>query len=142
MLTTCLVCSRSSCNGIQCFPEKPSRCFCCHVRISKATFHKSSECPADTSNKKIDTKGQSCPSCFMSFSTLIPNRGTSQDHMNNNCRHKKRIKRVLLYGVENSSDPGISARNLLVSVLTNTTHWFAIMAVNIETIRRQNEMAK
>lgn len=92
--------------------------------------------------KKLTPKVSHALLVFMSFSTLIPNRGTSQDHMNNNCHHKKRIKQVLLYGVENSSDPGISARNLLVSVLTNPTHWFAIMAVNIETIRRQNEMSK
>lgn len=137
MLTTCLVCSRVTCNGIQCFPEKRSRCFCCHVRIVKSTFHKSSNCPADTTNRKIDTKGQSCPSCFMSISELIPDRGTSDDHMNNNCRHKKRIKRVLLYGVENAPDPGVSARSLLVSVLSNPTHWFSVMASNIETIRKQ-----
>jgi superfamily II DNA helicase RecQ len=137
MTTKCLVCSRSQCNGIQCFPTKPSRCFCCHVGIVKSTFHKSSECPADTSGKKIDTKGQACPSCFMSFSKSIPDRGSSEDHRNNRCVHKKRIKRVLLYGVENVRDPGITARNLLVSALSNPTHWFSIMATNIETLKRR-----
>jgi superfamily II DNA helicase RecQ len=131
MLTKCLVCSHSQCNGIQCFPAKPSRCFCCHIGIVKATFHKSSECPADTSGKKI--------SCFMSFSKYIPDRGSAEDHRNNRCLHKKRIKRILLYGVENAKDPGISARNLLVSALSNPTHWFAVMATNIETISRRKQ---
>ena len=136
MLSFCLMCSRTECNGIQCFPTKPSRCFCCHVGIVKSTFHKSSECPADTTGKKIDTKGQSCPSCFMSFSNAIADRGNTDDHRNNRCRYKKRIKRVLLYGVENAKDPGVSARNLLVSALSNPTHWFAVMATNIENITR------
>jgi hypothetical protein len=105
------------------------------VAINRSTFHKSAMCPADTSGKKIDTKGQSCPSCFMSFSKFIPDRGTMEDHRNNQCRHKKRIKRVLLYGVENANDPGVSARNLLVSVLCNQTHWFAVMATNISNIK-------
>ncbi len=70
----------------------------------------------------------------MSFSKFIPDRGTMEDHRNNQCRHKKRIKRVLLYGVENANDPGVSARNLLVSVLCNQTHWFAVMATNISNI--------
>jgi superfamily II DNA helicase RecQ len=137
MITKCIVCSHPQCNGIQCFPTKPSRCFCCHVGIVKATFHKSSECPADTSGQKIDTKGQACPSCFMSFSKSIPDRGSAEQHKNNLCVHKKRIKRVLLYGIENAKDPGISARNLLVSALSNPTHWFAVMATNIETIGRR-----
>jgi superfamily II DNA helicase RecQ len=137
MATKCLVCSRHQCNGIQCFPTKPSRCFCCHVGIVKTTFHKSSECPADTTAKNIDTKGQACPSCFMSFAKSIPDRGTAEDHRNNRCLHKKRIKRVLLYGVENARDPGITARNLLVSALSNPTHWFEVMAVNIESIKRR-----
>jgi superfamily II DNA helicase RecQ len=139
MLTKCLVCSRDICNGIQCFPTKPSRCFCCHVGIVKTTFHKSSQCPADTSGKKIDTKGQACPSCFMSFSKSIPERGTAEDHTNNKCRHKKRIKRVLLYGVENATDPGISARALLVSALSNPTHWFSVMARNITIIKNRKQ---
>ncbi len=136
MKSSCLICSQNECNGIQCFPPKPSRCFCCHVGIVKSTFHKSSQCPADTSGKKIDTKGQSCPSCFISFSKAIADRGNTDDHRNNQCRHKKRIKRVLLYGVENAKDPGVSARNLLVSALSNPTHWFAVMATNIENITR------
>jgi hypothetical protein len=73
----------------------------------------------------------------MSFSKSIPDRGTAEDHRNNRCLHKKRIKRVLLYGVENARDPGITARNLLVSALSNPTHWFEVMAVNIESIKRR-----
>jgi superfamily II DNA helicase RecQ len=94
MQAKCLVCMHTECNGIQCFPSKPSRCFCCHVGIVRSTFHKSSQCPADTSGKKIDTKGQACPSCFMSFSKSIPERGSLEDHRNNVCRFQKRIKRV------------------------------------------------
>ena len=135
MLTACLVCSRQECNGIQCFPSKQNRCFCCHVVISKQTFHKSSQCPADTTGKKIDTHGQSCPSCFLTFSKDMPYRGTTEDHMNNNCPHKKRIKRVLLYDVEHANNPGISARSVLVAALSNPTYWYSVMATNINRIQ-------
>lgn len=138
MCNICLICSSSACNGIQCFPSKPSRCFCCHVAIVKRTFHDSANCPANTSSKNIDTKGQACPSCFLSFSKDIPDRGTSEDHKNNRCMHQKRIKRVILYGVENVQDPGISARSLLVSVLSNPVHWFQVMSRNIDSIQRIN----
>ncbi len=138
MCNICLICSSSACNGIQCFPSKPSRCFCCHVAIVKRTFHDSAKCPANTSSKNIDTKGQACPSCFLSFSKDIPDRGTSEDHKNNRCLHQKRIKRVLLYGVENVQDPGLSARSLLVSVLSNPVHWFQVMSRNIDSIERIN----
>jgi superfamily II DNA helicase RecQ len=137
MTNICLICSRSACNGIQCFPSKPSRCFCCHVAIVKRTFHDSAKCPANTSSKNIDTKGQACPSCFLSFSKDIQERGTSEDHKNNSCLHQKRIKRVLLYGVENAQDPGISARSLLVSVLSNPVHWFEVMSRNIDYINKR-----
>jgi superfamily II DNA helicase RecQ len=139
MSEKCIVCSKHTCNGIQCFPVKPSRCFCCHVAIVKRTFHESSKCPANTSGKNIDTKGQACPACFMSFSPDIPDRGTTEDHRNNRCLHLKRIKRVLLYGVENAQDPGVSARNLLVSVLSNPVHWFAVMSKNIDTINNRKQ---
>jgi hypothetical protein len=56
--------------------------------------------------------------------------------MNNKCPHQKRVKRVLLYGVENAKDPGVTARNLLVSALSNPTHWFSIMANNINLINQ------
>ena len=134
MVTVCILCMRNTCNGIQCFPAKPNRCFCCHVAISKRTYHERSKCPANTSAKNIDTKGMACPSCFMSFSKDIPDRGTLEDHTNNRCKHQKRIKRVLLYGVENVQDPGVSARDLLVSVLSNPVHWFSVMSKNIDTI--------
>jgi hypothetical protein len=39
--------------------------------------------------------------------------------------------------VENVTDPGISARNLLVSTLSNPTHWFDVMAKNIENITKR-----
>jgi hypothetical protein len=104
----------------------------------KRTFHDSANCPANTSSKNIDTKGQACPSCFLSFSKDIPDRGTSEDHKNNRCMHQKRIKRVILYGVENVQDPGISARSLLVSVLSNPVHWFQVMSRNIDSIERIN----
>jgi superfamily II DNA helicase RecQ len=135
MLTACLVCSRQDCNGIQCFPAKQNRCFCCHVVINKQTFHKSSHCPADTSAKKIDTQGQSCPSCFMTFSKDMPYRGTTEEHMNKKCPHMKRIKRVLLYGVEQANNPGTSARNVLAAALSNPTYWYSVMAMNINKIK-------
>lgn len=135
MLTNCLVCSKQECNGIQCFPPKQNRCFCCHVVINKLTFHKSNQCPADTSARKIDTQGQSCPSCFVTFSKDMPHRGTTEEHMNNNCPHKKRIKRVLLYGVEQANNPGISARNVLMAALSNPTYWYSVMATNITRIK-------
>ena len=135
MLTACLVCSRQDCNGIQCFPAKQNRCFCCHVVINKQTFHKSSHCPADTSAKKIDTQGQSCPSCFMTFSKDMPYRGTTEEHMNKKCPHMKRIKRVLLYGVEQANNPGTSARNVLAAALSNPTYWYSVMAMNINKIQ-------
>jgi superfamily II DNA helicase RecQ len=141
MLTTCIVCCKNNCNGIQCFPSKPSRCFCCHVAITKRNFHESAKCPANTTAKNIDTKGQACPSCFMCFSPHIPCRGSSEDHLNNRCLHQKRLKRVLLYGVENSMDAGISARNLLVSVLSNPLHWYEVMSTNIEAINKRKTNA-
>jgi hypothetical protein len=137
MLIVCLICLRIECNGIQCFPSKPSRCFCCHVAIVRITFHDSAKCPANTSGKNIDTKGQACPVCFLSFSKDIPDRGTSEDNKNNQCLYQKRIKRVLLYRVENVQDPGISARHLLVSVLSNPVHWFGVMSTNIDAINRR-----
>lgn len=137
MLNHCLICSCRECNGVQCFPSNQNRCFCCHVVINRATFHKSSQCPADTSNKKIDTKGQACPGCFVSFSNDTQDRGKAEDHINNKCPHKKRVKRVLLYGIENANDAGISARNLLVSTLSNSTHWFSVMATNITSINQR-----
>lgn len=75
MTNICLICSSSAYNGIQCFPIKPSKCHCCHVAIVKRTFHDIANCPANTSSKNIDTKGQACPSCFLSFSKDIQDRG-------------------------------------------------------------------
>ena len=86
---------------------------------------------------KIDTGGKSCPSCFVSFSNDILDRGKSEDHLNNKCPHKKRIKRVLLYGIENANDKGTTARNLLISVLSNQNHWFNVMATNVKPINKQ-----
>jgi hypothetical protein len=64
----------------------------------------------------------------------MPFRGTTEEHINNNCPHKKRIKRVLLYGVEEVNNPGISARNVLVAALSNPTNWYSVMATNINRI--------
>jgi superfamily II DNA helicase RecQ len=136
MLTHCYVCKSNQCNDIQCLPGK-NRCYCCHVAINRANIHKSADCPANTSGKKIYTGGQACPSRFISFSNDIPDRGKTEDHLNNQCPHKKRIKGFLLYGVENSVDRGNTARNLLVSTLSNPIHWFDIMAVNINLINKR-----
>jgi hypothetical protein len=57
--------------------------------------------------------------------------------MNNRCPYGKRVKRVLLYGVENANDRGHTARNVLVSALSNPTHWFDVMAKNIATINKR-----
>jgi superfamily II DNA helicase RecQ len=132
MLTQCYVCKKTECNGIQCLPG--NRCFCCHVATHRGNIHKSSDCPANTAGNKLDTGGKACPSCFVSFSSEIPDRGKTEDHLNNKCPHRKRIKRVLLYGVENANDRGNTARNLLVSALSNPTHWLSVMATNITTI--------
>lgn len=137
MLTHCLICLSTECNGIECFPSKPSRCYCCHVAINRTNFHKSSNCPADTSSKKIDTKGLACPGCFVTFSNDIPQRGKVEDHINNKCPHKKRVKRVLLYQIENTKDAGVTARNLLVSTLSNPKHWISVMATNIHMINQR-----
>jgi hypothetical protein len=75
--------------------------------------------------------------CFVSFSGDITERGRSEEHMNNRCPHGKRVKRVLLYAVENANDRGHTARNLLVSVLSNPTHWVDVMAKNITAIDRR-----
>jgi hypothetical protein len=69
------------------------------------------------------------------MSPIIPCRGTVQDHQQQSCPHKSRIKRVLLYHVENKADKGKSARAVLASALQNHTDWFNIMAANIDKIR-------
>jgi hypothetical protein len=69
------------------------------------------------------------------MSPIIPCRGTVQDHQQPICPHKSRIKRVLLYRVENKADRGQSARAVLASVLQNHTDWFNLMAANIDKIR-------
>ena len=107
--------------------------------MNKRTFHRSSHCPADKSAKKIDTKGNACHSCFITFSHDLPDRGKMEDHMFNNCRHQKRVKRVMLYGIENVQDPGNSARRLLVSTLSNPVHWFSVMARNIIAINQRKK---
>ena len=135
MLTKCYVCKRSDCNGIQCLHG--NRCFCCHVVTHRGNIHKSMDCPANTTGNRLDTGGKACPVCFVSFSGDIPERGRSEEHMNNRCPHGKRVKRILLYAVENANDRGHTARNLLVSVLSNPTHWVDVMAKNITAIDRR-----
>jgi hypothetical protein len=85
----------------------------------------------------LEIGGKSCSTCFVSFSGDIPERGKIEDHQHKRCPHGKRIKRVLLYGVENANDRGQTARNLLVSALSNPTHWFEVMARNIAAINRK-----
>jgi hypothetical protein len=69
------------------------------------------------------------------MSQIIPCRGTVEDHQEHSCPHKSRIKRVLLYHVENQADKGKSARAVLSSALANHTDWFNRMAANINKIR-------
>ena len=135
MLTMCYVCKRRECNGIQCLPG--NRCFCCHVATHRGNIHKSTDCPANTAGSRLDTGGKACPSCFVIFSSDLSDRGKTEDHLNNRCPHGKRIKRVLLYGVENANDRGHTARNLIVSALSNHTHWFDVMSKNIAAINRR-----
>jgi hypothetical protein len=135
MLTMCYVCKRRECNGIQCLHG--NRCFCCHVITHRGNIHKSTECPANTAGNRLDIGGKACPVCFVSFSSDIPGRGTLEEHMNNRCPYGKRVKRVLLYGVENANDRGHTARNVLVSALSNPTHWFDVMTKNIATINKR-----
>ena len=135
MMSMCYVCKRRECNGIQCLYG--NRCFCCHVATYRGNIHKSTDCPANTAGNRLGFAGKACPSCFISFSNDIHLRGKTEDHLNNRCPHGKRVKRVLLYGVENAHDRGNTARNLLVSVLNNSTHWFEVMAQNINTINKR-----
>lgn len=101
------------------FPSKAEKMLLLSHAYSEAPFHERSQCPADTAGKKIDTKGQTCPSCFTCFSQDIPDHGKAEDHLNKQCSHQKHVKRVLLYGVENASDPGVLPRGVLVSALSN-----------------------
>ena len=133
MRSKCFVCKRTNCNGVSGCMNK-NICYACHATV-KQNFHKREDCPS--CNPAIDTKSQSCSKCFLAISNHIPDRGTKEDHQHDKCSHQKRVKRVLLYAVENKLDRGRSARQLLVSALSNHMHWFALMAKNIELINNR-----
>ena len=132
MLDRCFVCKKSHCDGFQCLVGCISRCFACHGP-KQQNFHSRVTCPAK--HPPIATNSQSCAKCCLAMSQIIPCRGTVQDHQNETCPHKSRIKRVLLYHVENKADRGQSARSVLASALPNHTDWFNKMAANINMIR-------
>ena len=133
MLQACFVCKRASCDGQQCWPTKPPRCYACHSRLTTSNFHKRNDCMVQ--NPEIKTQSQSCSLCCMAMSDLIPCRGSMATHKPRLCPHKNRVKRVLLYNAENCIDNGGTARTVLSSTLTNHDHWFATMAANIASIK-------
>ena len=136
MKHSCFICRRTECDGVSRCLDKQI-CYACHAPVRR-NFHRRELCPA--CHPIIDTKSQSCPRCFLATSKLIPDRGSREDHQHDKCPYKKRIKRVLLYSVENKLDGGTSARNLLVSTLSNHTHWFSVMAKNITSINNRRSL--
>ena len=131
MLTHCFVCKQPSCDGLKCIGDT-NRCFACHGPGVR-NFHSRKTCPAV--HPQIPTNSQSCSKCCLVVSQYIPCRGSLHDHQQQSCPHKNRVKRVLLYGVENNCDRGRSARAILSSALTNHTDWFNTMAANIAKIK-------
>ena len=132
MLHHCFVCMKSNCDGFKCLVGN-NRCFACHGPGPQRNFHSRKTCPAVY--PPIATKSKSCSKCCLAMSQIIPCRGTVEDHQEQSCPHKSRIKRVLLYHVENQADKGKSARAVLSSALANHTDWFNRMAANINKIR-------
>jgi len=132
MKSRCFICQSTNCDGVSKCANKQI-CYACHASTLH-NFHKRETCPA--CHPTIDTRSQSCSRCLLAISNRIVDRGTKEDHQRGACPHRKRVKRVLLYGVEKKLDRGESARTLLVSALSNHTHWFAVMAKNIELINR------
>ena len=132
MLHVCFVCKQKSCDGQQCWPGKQSRCYACHSQLTTSNFHNRAECMVQ--KHEINTHSQSCTLCCLAMSELIQCRGSMADHQPKRCPHKNRVKRVLLYKVENSIDRGNAARTVLSSALANHVHWFATMAINIASI--------
>lgn len=132
MLTHCFLCKQSSCDGLKCFVDAHQRCFACHGP-SVRNFHSRKTCPAV--HPMIATNSQSCAKCCLAISPYIPCRGSLRDHQQPSCAHKNRVKRVLLYCVEEATDKGISARAILSSALANHTDWFNRMAENIAKIK-------
>jgi len=138
MEQTCYVCRAKSCDGVSCRPPY-SYCYACHGN-SRQNDHPRQTCPVDHP-QRVDTHKQSCGYCYMAISDRIANRGALEQHKQNSCPWKKRVKRVLLYAHENLSDKGVSARQFLSSALTNHSRWFTAMATNIQKIdydRRNN----
>jgi len=132
MIEQCFVCKKSICDGFRCLVGD-NRCFACHGPGPQRNFHSRKTCSAV--HPPIATNSKSCSKCCLAMSPIIPCRGTVQDHQQQCCPHKSRIKRVLLYHVENKADKGKSARAVLASALQNHTDWFNIMAANIDKIR-------
>ena len=132
MLHVCFVCKQKSCDGQQCWPTNQSRCYACHCQLTKSNFHNRPDCMA--TKPEINTHSQSCPLCCLALSELIQCRGSKADHQPKRCPHKNRLKRVLLFKVEDSMDRGDMARRVLSSALSNHDHWFATMASNIASI--------
>jgi len=134
MKEQCFVCMKCYCDGFQCLDGCKTRCFACHGPGPKRNFHGRKTCPAV--HPPIATNSKSCSKCCLAMSPIIPCRGTILDHQQQKpCPHQSRVKRVLLYHVENKADRGQSARAVLTSALQNHTDWFNIMAANIEKIR-------
>ena len=135
MKTRCFVCWHTDCDGLsKCLAK--NICYACHA-TAKGNFHQREKCPA--CYPVIDTKSQSCSRCFLAISNFIPDRGSKEDHQRGKCPYQKRVKRVLLYGVEKKLDSGASARSVLVSALSNHKHWFSVMAENITLINRRRK---
>ena len=140
MANVCYVCRQYHCNGIQCRSSLYNICFCCHASTNR-NVHKRETC-AVARQPAVQTMSQSCSGCYMAMSSHIPNRGALHKHQDNQCPLKKRVKRVLLYGVEDKLDHGVSARRVLASTLSDHASWFATMSQNIKLIddhRRQRK---
>ena len=132
MKTRCLVCRSSLCGGLACLPDyKTKRCWKCHGYTTKATnFHYKIHCEA---HKVV--RGMVCPFCFLPFTPDVPASAKREDHTENKCLYKDRIRRVLLYSVVEQRDKGMSARKLLEPCITNINIWF-------ETFRKALRLIK
>jgi hypothetical protein len=139
MANVCYVCRQYNCNGIQCRTSSYNICYCCHA-MTKSNYHSLQTCAVAT--QQVQTMSQSCSGCYMAMSSHIPNRGALDKHKDNRCPLQKRVKRVLLYGVEGKLDKGVSARRVLASALSDHTSWFTTMSQNIKLIDHQRRTGK
>jgi superfamily II DNA helicase RecQ len=140
MANVCYVCRQYNCNGIQCRTSSYNICYCCHA-MTKSNYHSLQTC-AVARQPAVQTMSQSCSSCYMAMSSHIPNRGALDQHRNNQCPLQKRVKRVLLFGVEGKLDQGVSARRVLASTLSDQTSWFTAMSQNIKLIDDHRRLGK